>query len=308
MKVLVTGGAGFIGKHVVAQLLQQKYKVAVIDKQKNPFKKAPISYYPMNIKENLEDIFAKEKPDYVIHLAAQIDVNQSVKNPLIDASTNIVGTINVLESCRKFGVKKIIYASSAAVYGEPKFLGINESHETNPVSFYGLSKLTGEQYVSLYSEQFGFNFSILRYANVYGHDLKRTKDNDVISIFIKQIMANKRPIIFGDGNQTRDFIYVKDVACANIAAIQEGNNSIYNIGTNHGIQLNTLVRKLNNILGTYMKPEYMHFRAGEILHSYLNNEKALKELNWQTKYSLDEGLIETIIQFNLSSTTKEVHQ
>lgn len=244
--------------------------------------------------KGLENVFEKEKPDFVIHHAAQIDIQKSIKDPVFDAKINILGTINLLECCRKYDVKKVIYASSAAVYGNPEYLGVDEKHRVYPISYYGISKHTPEHYFEVYHELYGLKYTVLRYANVYGIRQDPKGEGGVISIFIDKMLNGERPVIFGDGEQTRDFIYVKDVAKANLLALKKGDNEIINISTNKAITINELVDIMNEIMGTYLKPIYANSRKGDIVHSYLDNKKALSILEWKPEYRLEQGLKETI--------------
>ncbi|MRH41775.1 NAD-dependent epimerase/dehydratase family protein [Aquibacillus halophilus] len=300
MKVLVTGGIGFIGKHVVNELIENKYDVAIIDEQSTNEQfehHRNIRCYSVDINSDLDGIFETEKPDCLIHLAAQVDVGQSIINPKLDATTNILGTIHVLEKCNKHDVKKVIFSSTAAVYGDPIYLPVDEKHPQLPLSFYGISKLTAEHYIKTYCGIHGLNFTILRYSNVYGPGSANSKgEGNVISIFLNKMLEDSNPIIFGDGNQTRDFIYVKDIATANVAAIEQGNNQILNVSTNTKTSLNNLVRMINNLLVKDIEPIYSEGRNGDILHSYLNNKKALNTLNWKAKYSLEQGLNMTLLE------------
>ncbi|UOF89029.1 SDR family oxidoreductase [Fodinisporobacter ferrooxydans] len=299
MKVLVTGGAGFIGSNIVDKLVEENYEVVIIDNlvagDKNNINKFA-AFYRANITDikRLRQIFEIEEPDYVIHQAAQVDVQYSLQSPISDANVNILGTIHLLHCCIDYHVKKLIYASSAAVYGDPIYLGIDEKHPTGPMSFYGISKLTPEHYIQTFSKLYGLQYTILRYANVYGIRQNSRGEGGVISIFIDRLLQNVSPVIFGDGEQTRDFIYVKDVAKANHFALTKANNEIVNIGCNQQTTVNEVLSQLNGMLGKDIKPMYKPTRQGDILHSYLDNTKARELLDWTPKYSLEEGLEETI--------------
>lgn len=293
MKVLVTGGAGFIGRHVVAELLAKNHDVAILDyrcNQKRINDAQHVNCYSVDITTDIHDVFEKENPEFVIHLAAQVDVSRSLEDPKLDANSNIIGTINILNQCKQHHVKKIIFASSAAVYGEPIYLGIDESHPLEPVSFYGISKLSAEKYVKSFSELHNLEYTILRYSNVFGQTTNLQTANDVISIFYREMKDNREPIVFDDGTQTRDYIHVKDVASATVAAITQGKNKILNISTNKPTNLNELIDLLNSTLDKTIVPNYYEKRIGEIKHSYLDNSKALKELNWKINYPLELGL------------------
>lgn len=297
MKVLITGGAGFIGLHFVEKLLNEKMEVVIVDNLSSGNKdRIPKSaaFYEVDIEElSIENIFAIEKPDYVVHLAAQVSVPVSMKNPLADCLTNIAGTVNLLQNCVKYNVKKFIFASSAAVYGEPVYLPIDEDHPQHPISFYSLSKQTSEQYIKLYAKHFGLNHSILRFANVYGPGQNAHGEAGVISIFLNSIFEQIPPILYG-GEQTRDFVYVKDVADGLYSALHNGRNRTFNISTNSETKINELLilmlKKVNTNLTPVIKPQ----REGDIGQSRLDNTKALTELHWIPRYSLDKGLQETI--------------
>ncbi len=299
----MTGGCGFIGQHIVEELVKRNYRVAVIDVtcyEDCHVLHSDVRYYHADITENLDDIFEKEKPDYVIHLAAQVDVVKSIEKPKLDATINITGTINILDCCYKHSVKKLIYASSAAVYGEPAYLGIDEDHPQNPTSFYGISKHSAELYIKAFSDLHELNYTILRYANVYGPGSKA--NGNVISTFIDLMSNDKQPEIFGDGNQSRDFIFVKDVANANIAALHRGDRQTINISTGKPTTLNELVKKLNSLLNKNLTANYLPARDGDISQSYLTNIKAHDSLNWGIEYSLERGL-----QFTLNQDKENLH-
>lgn len=298
MNVLVTGGAGFIGSHIVDKLINEGLDVVVIDnlstgKLENLNEKA--KFYNLDItSKQLATVFEKEKIDVVIHQAAQTDVQKSLQDPISDSKVNINGTINLLKCCRKYNVRKIIYASSAAVYGKPEYLPIDEKHPIQPMSFYGISKFTPENYFRIYKELYGLNYTILRYSNIYGPRQDSKGEGGVIAIFIDKLLNEQTPIIFGDGEQTRDFLYVEDVAEANFRAIFKGDGEILNISTNTRISINQLYTELTSILHLDLKPHYREARLGDILHSSLNNQKAIQILNWQPKYTFSEGLLKTV--------------
>lgn len=299
MRVLVTGGAGFIASHIADGLVKLNYDVSIVDnlsagKKENINNKARFYKYDITNYDALRLIFKIEKPEVVIHHAAQIDVQTSINRPAFDSDNNIIGTINVLECCRENGIRKIIYSSSAAAYGNPKYLPIDENHPVNPISFYGISKHTPEHYIKIYSEIYDMKYTIFRYANVYGKRQDSQGEGGVISIFINRLLNNKPSFIYGDGEQTRDFIYVKDVAGANIEALTKGDNQIINISTNKPISINGLYEKIEKISGINIKPIYKPKRGGDILNSYLNNTKAKNVLAWEDRYTLENGLIETI--------------
>lgn len=308
-KILVTGGAGFIGSHIVDKLIENGDKVVVVDNLstgniENVNSKA--IFYKIDItNKDLYKVFEKEKPEYVIHQAAQIDIQKSIKNPVYDAEVNILGTVNILECCRKYNVKKIIYASSAAVYGNPEYIGIDEKHRVNPISYYGISKHTPEHYFEVYRQLYGLRYTILRYANVYGIRQDPKGEGGVVSIFLDMMLRGMQPVIYGDGEQTRDFIYVSDIARANILALKNGDNDIFNIGTGVKTSINQLFKLMNKLIGNNLKPKYGQAREGDILHSYFDNSKAKSMLNWEPKFTLEEGLRETIEYYKERYSVKE---
>lgn len=297
MKVLVTGGAGFIGSHIVDKLVKQRYAVVVVDNMHTGSEErlpADVTLHKVDIaSEELGEVMEYERPDYVIHQAAQIDVQSSMNDPLYDAQTNILGTINLLVQCGKLEVKKFVYASSAAAYGHPEGWAVDEQHPIRPISFYGISKSAPEQYIRAFSELNGLPFVILRYSNVYGIGQDPRGEGGVISIFMDRILQGKSPVIFGDGEQTRDFIYVSDVADANVLALKYGNNVTCNISCNKQTTINELLELLNLISGADLDPIYLDERKGDIRHSRLENSRAIRELKWTPKYSLLRGLKET---------------
>ncbi len=297
MNIMITGGAGFIASHVVEACIEAGHRVAIVDNfstGKKEHTHPDAILYEMDITgSKLAEAFAAFKPEVVVHHAAQIDVGASIRQPVFDASVNITGTIALLEQCREHGVRKMIYASSAAVYGSPISLGITETHPVRPESCYGISKLTGEHYVELYGKLFDLDYTIFRYANVYGTRQDPMGEGGVISIFIDRWLKRIPPVIYGDGEQTRDFVFVKDVVAANIAALTKGRRSVLNIGTNLQTSINDLHRTMCEIFGVSMAPVYNDGRQGDIEHSRLDNRLALEYLGWKPTYTLSQGLEET---------------
>ncbi|ENQ3079590.1 NAD-dependent epimerase/dehydratase family protein [Bacillus cereus] len=298
MKVLVTGGAGFIGSHIVESLLENNVETVVVDNLTTGYKEnipPQATFYYFDIRDpNIDKIFMIEKPDFVIHQAAQVSVQESIKQPFYDCSENVMATINILQSCIKYNVKKMIYASTAAVYGDPKYLPVDENHPLNPVSFYGLSKLTSETYIQLFAKLYGLKYTILRYSNVYGARQNADGEAGVISIFIDRLLKDVNPIIYGDGKQTRDFIFVKDVAHANFLALTNEDNQICNISSNQQTSVNELISVICSLMKRKENQIYKDERPGDIVHSYLLNDKARKHLKWQPTFSLPQGLEETV--------------
>lgn len=298
MKILVTGGAGFIGSNIVDKLIEMGYNTVIMDnlstgeeENVNPEAK----FYQVDITSpEVKDIFKKEKITHIIHHAAQIDVQGSIKDPLFDIKNNIIGTVNLLECSVKYDVQKIIYASSAAVYGEPDYLPVDEEHPVKAMSPYGISKHTPEHYIKMYRDLYNIDYTILRYANAYGPRQDAKGEGGVISIFIDKMLAGEEPVIYGDGEQTRDFVYVADIVKANIKSLSAGSEKIINISCNTQASVNDIYRKINDILGTNIRVVYQEERKGDIRDSYLDNSKAKKYLNWQPSFSLREGLKNTV--------------
>ena len=290
---LITGGAGFIGSHITDKLLNNDYEVVVIDdfssgKLSNLTQSPNIQVFKENIlSNNIGAIFAETKPDYVIHLAAQTSVNYSITHTYTDAEINIMASIRLLEICKKYKIKKFITASSAAVYGIPHYLPIDENHPTEPISQYGLSKLTMERYVKLS----GIPYIIFRFSNAYGPRQCSSKESGVIAIFSKAMKNNEQINIFGDGSQIRDFIYVNDIADICVKILDSNIvNKIINFSTNEGISLNKLFYEMANLYSYSKKANYLSEREGDIKDSILSNKKVL-ELFPNLKYTkLEEGL------------------
>lgn len=295
MKVLVTGGAGFIGSHTVDLLVKQGFKTIVIDTNKHDFQNPIAIYYQGSItdKELLEKIFAEHAPDAVIHLAAQVCVQTSMSDPVFDVNTNVLGTILLLEQCRIYQ-SKIIFASSAAVYGIPIHLPIFETHPTNPISIYGMSKLTSEKYIQLYHQQFGIEYCILRYSNVFGPRQGYNGEGGVISIFVDRFTNGKNPIIFGNGEQSRDFIYVEDVARANIAALKRGKNQVFNVSTNTETTINHIVEMLQSKIDSRLYSIHQPAKNGDIPTSRLNSGAIHSLLSWAPVTTIETGLTRMI--------------
>ncbi len=299
MKVLVTGGAGFIGSHIVDGFIKEGYNVVIIDdlstgREENINSKA--IFYQADIRsQDIAKIFDKEEPDILCHYAAQIDVQQSIENPVYDVDINIVGSINLFENACRTKVKKIIFASSGgAIYGEVQKSAPDESAPVNLISPYAIGKFAVEQYAKFYADKYNMDFVALRYANIYGPRQDALGEGGVVAIFINRMLSNQRPIIYGDGNQLRDFVYVKDVVRANILSIKKSNVGIVNIATGIPISINELFKRLSILTGYKDDPGYTEERKGDIKKSFLDATKAKNKLGWSAKYNLEMGLRETI--------------
>lgn len=312
-KVLVTGGAGFIGSHIVDGYLKEGYQVVVIDdlsggKRENLNKKA--KFYQMDINDRkVAEIFAEEQFDLVNHHAAQIDLRTSVKKPLLDAKINILGTLNLLENCLKYKVRNFIFISSGgAIYGQPEEIPVDEYYPKNPLSPYAVAKHTMEHYLYYYRQIFALNYLALRYANVYGPRQDPFGEAGVIAIFSQRMLKKDRPTILGDGEQLRDYIYIDEVIDINMLASQKieslnkkrassPDDLSYNVGIGKGNSVNFLYRVLAEITDFQEKPIYAPGKKGDIRKIYLDTEKAKKELNWQAKLELRDGLKKTVKWF-----------
>ncbi len=303
MKVLVTGGAGFIGSHVVDAYLAEGYKVVVVDdlstgRRSNLNPEA--TFYQVDIRSpEIDSILEKERPDYINHHAAQMDVRRSVAEPLFDADVNILGSIHLLEIARKFGVQRIVYISTGgAVYGEPVYLPCDEAHPIDPICQYGASKHTVEHYLYMYRQMYGLNFVVLRYPNVFGPRQDPHGEAGVVAIFTGKMLAGEQAVVNGDGEQTRDYVYVGDCAAANVLALTtEKANTIYNLGSGRGTSVNQIFDTLKDITGYELPRVHGPAKLGETRHIYLDASKARTELAWRPTVTLEEGLEETVAYF-----------
>jgi len=307
MNVLVTGGAGFIGSHLVRQLLDAKHNVTVLDNvstgtwQHLPQGKDTCTCWEMDIRDKAaREKIEQAKFDVIVHLAAQTMVDVSIKDPEFDASENVMGTVNILEAARHSGVKRIIFASTAAAYGDvtEDRLPIREEENLAPMSFYGLTKVTVEKYLKLYHDLYGLDYVALRFANVYGERQGDTGEGGVISIFAKRIAKDQGITVFGDGKQTRDFIYAGDIAAGIIAAMTTDKaNAVYNLSNQTETSLLELIELMAKASGKTVEPAFAAPREGDINRSMLCHEFAVQNLNWQPKMDLGEGLARTINYF-----------
>ncbi len=298
MKILVTGGCGFIGSHVVEFLIKKNYEVVVVDnlstgKKELLNEKAKLFVVDITNKQELEKVFLEEKPEIVLHIAAQVMLRKSIEEPVFDATTNIIGTINVLECCKN-NVKKIIYTSTGgARYGEPKYLPVDEKHVIEPSSPYGISKHTAEHYVKAYSDLYNLDYLIFCFGNVYGvRDDPACKR--VTSIFCDQILKGKKPIIFGDGEQTRDFIFVLDLAEFIVDSIEKNpEHKLFNLANGKQVSVNQIFNVLKEISGFEGEAEHIDAIKGEVRDIVLDTTLATTELGWKPKTSMAEGLKQT---------------
>ncbi|MCK4362887.1 MAG: NAD-dependent epimerase/dehydratase family protein [Dehalococcoidia bacterium] len=302
MKILVTGGAGFIGSHLVEALIERGDEVVVVDNLSTGCREnvnPQTELYELSVGDlGLADIFERERPDIVSHHAAQIDLRRSVAEPLFDAQENILGSLNVIVNSVRYGVRNFIYASSGgAVYGEPQYLPVDENHPINPTSQYGVSKHTVEHYLHSYALQYGLNYVVLRYPNVYGPRQNPLGEAGVVAIFARQMLGGERPTIFGSGDKTRDYTHVSDVVSANLLAMEQGKNAICNIGTGVETSDQEIFDALAAALGYDSAPLYTSVRPGEIQRICLDWSKAERELGWRPQLLLKEGIAKTVAYF-----------
>lgn len=299
MRILVTGGAGFIGSHIVDAFIAAGHEVSVIDDfstgdESNLNPKATV--HRMDILDpDIPRLLAESAPDVLCHHAAQMDVRRSVADPKLDARINILGLIHLLEGCKGAGVKKVIFASSGgAVYGEQETFPAPENHPTRPASPYGVSKITGEYYLSFYKQTAGISYVALRYGNVYGPRQLATGEAGVVAIFIGKFLQGESPTINGDGKQTRDYVYVSDVVRANLMALESDVTGPINIGTGKETDVVTIFDLLNDKTGAKKKAVFGAAKPGEQSRSCLNISHARKALGWFSEISFNAGLDQTL--------------
>ncbi|KAB7671187.1 NAD-dependent epimerase/dehydratase family protein [Bacillus sp. B1-b2] len=297
MKIFVTGGAGFIGSHLVDALVKEGHEVHIIDNfisGKKDYINPLAILHEVDIRSTAaKKLIIEEQPSILYHLAAQADVSLSIENPTYDSDVNINGTINLLEACKEAKVHKIIFSSTSAVYGNVNKPIIEEADLTNPSSYYGLSKCSAEKYIQLYQELYGLSYSILRYGNVYGPRQTPKGEGGVIAVFLDKLKTNTPFNIHGDGEQSRDFIYVKDVVSANMAAAKTSDSGIVNISTGRNTSINELITTFKSLHSETIKTNHTVARVGDIKHSCLKNEQANLQLNWNPQFNIFSGLKET---------------
>lgn len=304
MKVLVTGGAGFIGSHVVDVLIEAGHQVAIVDSlwEKGGGRVEHINpaaqFYKVDVRDpELADVFEAERPEVVCHLAAQHSVKISVDDPAYDAQVNILGLINLLQCCTQFGTRKVVFTSSGAVYGAVEHMPITETTPQNPQSPYGITKMTSEHYLRFWKETHGLDFTALRPGNVYGPRQDPTGEAGVIAIFIGRILAGEPVRIDWDGEQRKDYVFVGDVARANLLALDRGSGEAFCIATGKGTSVNELYRKLCQVIGKEVGTVRAPKRPGDIYLSYFDCTKARNLLGWEPTVDLDEGLRRTVAFF-----------
>ncbi len=308
MKILLTGGAGFIGSHVADELIAKGNRIVIIDNLSTGFEqninpeskfiKADITDF-----KKIEKIFAEELPEIVYHFAAQIDVRKSVSDPLFDAQTNIMGTLNLIKLSNDIKVKKFIFSSTGgAIYGDTDVRPTPENHPEWPLSPYGIAKLATDKFLNYYNEIFGLKYVSLRYGNVYGPRQNPYGEAGVVAIFLNKMFKGGQPVINGDGNQTRDYVYVEDVARANILALENMDKiGIYNVGTSIETSVNDLFKEINKNFDNKYKQVHGPAKLGEQKTSCLNYEKIKKDMNFMPETDFSEGIRETYKWFLLNN-------
>jgi UDP-glucose 4-epimerase len=300
VRILVTGGAGFIGSNVVDRFVELGHDVAVFDNLSSGVRefvnpRARFFHADLTDEKAVDACVADFRPELVNHHAAQIDVRKSVEDPVLDARTNILGALQLLMSCTRHGVRKFVYASTGgALYGEGRTLPATEDHPINPESPYGASKHALEHYLYLWKLLHGLDYTVLRYPNVYGPRQNPHGEAGVNAIFIGLMLHGKRPRIFGTGDQVRDYLYVGDVVDANAIALEKGGGEMVNLGTGVGTSVNDIVRELNAILGSRLDPIYEAARAGEVQRITLDATRARSVLGWTPRVSFHDGLARTV--------------
>lgn len=303
LNILVTGGAGFIGSHLTDTLVAEGHNVTVVDNLSTgnrQYINDETTFRQVDIRDGaaMDDVFEQGHFQIVFHEAAQTLVPYSIEHPIEDADLNIMGLLNVLERCRRYGVEKILFSSSAAVYGDNLNVPIKEEEPLKPASFYGLTKVTAEHYIQLYHDIFGLSYAILRYSNVYGERQGSHGEGGVVYIFSKALAKGKELTIYGDGDQSRDFVYVKDVVRANIAAMAPTvKPGIYNISTKIETTVNALKEILFFFSNAAVAVRYESARSGDIYRSALDNGKAIETLKWRPATKLMPGLLSTYNYF-----------
>jgi UDP-glucose 4-epimerase len=305
MRIVVTGGAGFLGSHVVELLLRKQHEVTVLD----DLSTGSISnlhdqaqFVRLSVCDStLADVFHRLRPHAIIHLAAQVSVPVSVEQPGRDAAVNIGGTVNVMTASAAVGARKVVALSSAAVYGVPESLPLSERSRTRPLSPYGLSKLTGEHYVRLLGDKLGVPYTVLRPANIYGPRQTTEGEGAVVPAFLARFLSNRDPVIHGTGEQTRDFIFVTDMARAILQALHLADGATLNISSGVRTSIRELWSELASLLGWDRAPVHVGVRPGDIDHSAMANGAARAQLDWGPRVPLTDGLARTVESWIASS-------
>ncbi|MDP6101437.1 MAG: NAD-dependent epimerase/dehydratase family protein [Dehalococcoidia bacterium] len=299
MKALVTGGAGFIGSHIVEGLVGRGWRVVVVDNLSSGEREnipPGAEFRQLDITTNqLIPLLKREKSDVVFHLAAHTSVTNSMRNPVSDAQANIIGGLNLIQGCMECGTRKVIYASSGgAVYGESLSIPVDEGHSINPYSAYGISKYTVESYLRMFSAQGELGHTVLRLPNVYGPRQKPTGEAGVVAIFAYKMLRREQPVIFGDGTKTRDYVYVSDIVQGALAAAERGDGAVYNLGTGRETSDREVFDAVALAAGFKEPPVYEEVRPGEIYRTALDASRAREGLGWEATVTFEEGVARTV--------------
>jgi UDP-glucose 4-epimerase len=301
MRILVTGGAGFIGSHTVDTLIARgRYEVAVLDdlssgKRERLDDRARLHRADIRDAGAVRRVMEQERPEVIVHLAAQMDVRRSVADPVFDAQVNLIGFLNLMEAGRQNGVRRVVFASTGgAIYGEQRNFPCDEQHPLHPVSPYGVAKAATEKYLFFYRVQYGIDYVALRYANVYGPRQDPHGEAGVVAIFCGRILHGQPVTIFGDGEQTRDYVFVGDVVRANLAAVESQVSGAFNVGTGIETNVNQLYETLAAVAGSSRPREYAPARPGEQRRSVISAARAERKLGWRPEVALRDGLGRTL--------------
>jgi UDP-glucose 4-epimerase len=313
VRILVTGGAGFIASHVADGYIAAGHDVAILDdlsrgNRNNINPRARFYQGDIQDAEFVETVFQRERPEVINHHAAQMDVRRGVREPIFDASVNILGSLNLLQAVVAHGSKRVVYISTAgAAYGEPKRIPVPEDDPIDPITPYGISKHTVEHYLFTYRFLYGLDYVVLRYGNVYGPRQNSQGEAGVFAIFCEQMLAGIQPVIYGDGTKIRDYVFIEDAVRANIAALHQGNGEIFNIASGVNTTDQEVFDLVRDLLGKNgIEPRYVSRRPGEIDRIRLDIGKAQRLLDWSPKVSLWEGARRTVEYFRAERASKEM--
>ena len=302
MRILVTGGAGFIASHVADAFVAAGHQVSVLDdlsSGKRENLNAQAAFYQLDVRDAaVADVMRRERPEVLCHHAAQMDVRRSVADPVFDAQVNVVGLLNLLEQGRQHGLKRVLFSSTGgAIYDEQKVFPAPETHQTAPLSPYGVAKLASERYLFFYSVAYGISYAALRYGNVYGPRQNPHGEAGVVAIFAERLLRGEQPIINGDGKQSRDYVYVGDLVRANLAALTSEFSGAVNLGTGIETDVNTIFHHLRTLCGSNAREQHGPAKPGEQMRSVIDSTLAQRVLGWRPQVSLEDGLRETVAFF-----------
>lgn len=302
MRILVTGGAGFIASHVADAFVAAGHQVAILDDLSSGQREnlnARATFYQLDVRDaGVADVMRRERPEVLCHHAAQIDVRRSVADPIFDAQVNLLGLLNLLEHGRQQGLKRVLFSSTGgAIYGNQDVFPAPETHQTAPLSPYGIAKLASERYLFFYSSTYGISYAALRYGNVYGPRQNPHGEAGVVAIFAEKLLRGEQPIINGEGKQSRDYVYVGDLVRANLAALTAEFCGAVNLGTGIETDVNTIFHHLRTLCGSNAPEQHGPAKPGEQMRSVIDSTLAQRVLGWRPQVSLEEGLRETLAFF-----------